>query len=713
MVLALNAAAGDVGVLLGFVAAVMGMAVIGWGLFTHREPVVRSGRIYAWLILGGAVLAVAAMEHALLTHDFRIVFVAQNNARRTPLLYTITGLWSALAGSILLWALVLSIYLAAMVWHFRRRAGDSVVAWATFVVYGVAAFFFALMVGPANPFRTVVGAIPAHGLGPNELLQDNPLVLFHPPLLYAGFVGFTIPFSFAIASLITGRMGEGWLLETRRWTLVAWGCLTLGIILGAWWSYQVLGWGGFWAWDPVENAALLPWLCGTAFLHSVVAQERRGVLRVWNLTLVISAFTLTILATFLTRSGVVESVHAFSNSNLGPVLLGFLGVIVAMSIGLIAWRGDKMRSPVGIDSMVSREGLFLLNNLLFAAFAFVVLVGTLFPLLVEALQHHQATVGSPYFDDMATPVVLTLLFLMAIAPVLPWRKTSPGVMRRRLALPAWVAAGVLVVCVVAGVRGFAPLVAFSLGAFAGTTAIRQLVLNVRASRIKSRSHKISGTLRGVLGRTSGGMVVHVGIVVMAVAFAAASSYGQRGQVVLRPGQSTTFDGQHLEYVGTRVVRSPSRVATEALVMVNGHGPYTPAVSQFDPGAEGVGTPAIDSTPEHDVYLTVVDLPSSAGQSATLGVVVQPLIMWLWLGAGLIALGILLALVPASVGQSKPASETQREERDDPGDGGGWRAREGIGAKLTDPSSDGADELDAERTGTGKVQVGSSDGALVR
>ena len=249
---------------------------------------------------------------------------------------------------------------------------------------------------------------------------------FHPPILYLGFVGFTIPFAFAIASLITGRIGEGWQLATRRWTLFAWAFLTVGIVLGAWWSYQVLGWGGFWAWDPVENASFLPWLCATAYLHSVLVQERRGLLRVWNLSLVIATFSLTILGTFLTRSGVIESVHAFSDSDIGPLLLGFFGVVMATGVGLIAWRGDRLRSPGGIDSVVSREGAFLVNNLLFVVFAFVVLLGTVFPLLYEAFRGQQVTVGAPYFNAMTLPIGLALLFLMSIGPALPVAQDDGG-----------------------------------------------------------------------------------------------------------------------------------------------------------------------------------------------------------------------------------------------------------------------------------------------
>ncbi|HXW38284.1 MAG TPA: cytochrome c biogenesis protein CcsA, partial [Acidimicrobiales bacterium] len=332
----MNGALGQTGVLLGFCAAAAGVVVLATGLARRRAATLRHGLLYAPVVLLGGVVATAAMEHALLTHDFSLTYVADNNSRATPALYSVTGLWSALAGSILLWAVVLGGYATAMAWRFRRRAADPLVGWAALVVYVVAAFFFGLMLGPANPFTHVVGAVPGNGLGPNSLLQDNPLVLIHPPMLYLGFVGFTLPFAFAVAALATGRLDDDWQRETRRWTLFAWAFLTMGIILGAWWSYEVLGWGGFWSWDPVECAALLPWLVGTAYLHSVMVEERRGLLRIWNLSLVVAAFSLTILGTFLTRSGVVESVHAFSTSTLGPLLIGFFVVVVVVGFGLIA-----------------------------------------------------------------------------------------------------------------------------------------------------------------------------------------------------------------------------------------------------------------------------------------------------------------------------------------------------------------------------------------
>jgi cytochrome c-type biogenesis protein CcmF len=635
-----NAALGHSGVYLALAASIVGVVVIAYGLARNRPESARTGRVYATLVLGGAVLATVAMERALITHDFSLAFVAANNSRSTPLLYTVTGMWSALAGSILLWGLILAGYIVAMVWRFRRQAADPLVAWATLVTLVVAAFFFGLMAGPSDPFRTVAGAVPANGLGPNVLLQDNALVAFHPPILYLGFVGFTIPFAFAIASLVTGRIGEGWQLATRRWTLFAWAFLTVGIVLGAWWSYQVLGWGGFWAWDPVENASFLPWLCATAYLHSVLVQERRGLLRVWNLSLVIATFSLTILGTFLTRSGVIESVHAFSDSDIGPLLLGFFGLVMATGVGLIAWRGDALRSPGGIDSMASREGAFLVNNLLFVAFAFVVLLGTVFPLLYEAFRGQQVTVGAPYFNAMTLPIGLALLFLMSIGPALPWRKATASTLRDRLMVPAWAGALVIVGCVAGGVRGLAPLAAFGLGGFAAAANARQLVLSARAAHRSG-----AGAWRGLVGRANGGMVVHLGVVVIAVALAAATSFGHRSEVTLRPGQVAMSDGHRITFEGLTQVRSPARTATEALVLVDGRGPLLPAVSQFGQNTEAVGTPAIDSSLVDDVYLTVDALPAKAGGPVTIGVTVQPLVVWLWGGGLLLVVGSALAAVP--------------------------------------------------------------------
>ena len=639
----MNAVLGQSAVLLGLLAALLGSATLVTGLARRRPALLQLGRSFVWLVLAAALLGAAVMERALLTHDFSLAYVADNHSRSTPVLYTVASLWAALEGSILLWALVLAGYLGAMAYRFRSRMDDPLVGWAMLTGLLVAAFFFALMVGPANPFREVAGAVPADGPGPNPLLQNHPLMAFHPPMLYLGYVGFTVPFAFALGSLATGRVGEGWLVETRRWTLFAWGFLTVGIVLGAWWSYEVLGWGGYWAWDPVENASFLPWLTATAYLHSVVVQDRRGMLRVWNLSLLVATFSLTILGTFLTRSGILNSVHSFTESPIGPAILGFFAVIVAVGVGLIGWRGDRLRSPGAIDSPVSREGAFLANNLLFAAFAFVVLLGTVFPLVAEAVGGERISVGRPYFDRMTTPVALCLLFLMAVAPVLPWRKGSGELLRHRLRGPAWLATATVVACVAMGLRGLAPLLAFGLGAFAAGTAGQQL----------ARSCRRDGW-RGLVGRSSGGMVVHLGVVVVAVAFAASSAYGHRGELRLEPGQTRSFAGHRLTYLGTRTVQHPNRRSVQAEVKVDGGRVFRPSLNQFPFATQAVGTPSVRTGPLEDVYLTLVAAPRQEGDPAVIGVVVQPLVMWLWVGGALMALGTGLAAASWRRRRSPPA-----------------------------------------------------------
>jgi cytochrome c-type biogenesis protein CcmF len=637
----------------GTAASVLGVATLGAGIHLKRPALLQLARRYVFVVLLAAIGAFVVMQSALFAHDFSIAYVADNVARATPGLYTFTAAWSALEGSILLWALALSAYVAFTTWRFRARADDPLVAWATLVQLVVLAFFFLLMLFPANPFQLVHGSMPVDGQGPNPLLQNNPLVAIHPPILYAGFVGFTIPFSFAIAALVTARFGEGWLADVRRTTLVAFGFLTVGILLGALWSYAVLGWGGYWGWDPVENASLLPWLTAVAFIHSVMVQERRGMLRVWNLSLVIATFCLTILATFLTRSGVLNSVHAFSNSSIGPWLLTFFGISAATGVGLIAWRGDKLRSPGRIDSPLSREAAFLLNNLLFAGFALVVLTGTVFPLLVQALQDKDITVGEPYFVKLGAPIGLALLFLMGIGPALPWRAATAQTLRDRLLVPAWVGAGTLVVCVVAGASGIADVLAFALGAFVLASVARSVHVGVRARRRATSEAIPTATYRAVRGnpRLYGGLVVHVGVVVLAMALATTSGYTTKREVRLEPGQSATVRGFTVTYLRTTTEESAQKTTIAAEVQgrrgSKSLGTFRPAISTYPNFSGGIGTPAIHTDPWHDLYLTLVSAPTAgkANGAITLGIQVGTFVMWLWIGGVIMALGIVLALTP--------------------------------------------------------------------
>ena len=630
----MNLALGRAGITLGFAAAVLGAVTVGYGLIRHRPELVRLSRWYAGLVFLGGLLAAIAMERALITRDFTVLYVADNGSTKTPALYNFATLWGALEGSIILWALILGGYLMAVVVKFRKRLADPLVGWAIFTMLIVCIFFFWMLVGPANPFKSFSPSVGFDGPGPNPLLQNHPLMAFHPPMLYLGYVGFTVPFAFAIAALITGRVGEGWLLATRRWTLIAWGFLTAGILLGSWWSYEVLGWGGYWAWDPVENASLMPWLTGTAYLHSVLVQERRGMLRVWNISLLCATFALTILGTFITRSGIIESVHAFTTSGIGIALISFFALIVLSTVVLIGWRGDRLRSPGRIDSPLSREGAFLANNVLFAAFAFVILLGTLFPLIVEAINDDRISVGVPYFNRMTMPIGLTLLFLMAIAPVLPWRKASGELLRHRLIWPAWIGVGSMIFAVAIGARGFAPVLAFGLGGFAAGSAGRQVVLATRRQG-----------WRGLVGRANGGMIVHLGVVMIAVAFAASSSYVRQAEFTLTQGQSAQFAGHELVYVGQNIKQESAKIVDQVLITIDGTGPWAPSLNKFANGNQTIGTPSVRTTFTDDVVLSVIDIKDGENGSVTIRVTVQPLIMWLWIGGGVMALGTLLAVFP--------------------------------------------------------------------
>lgn len=629
----INRAFGQAGLLLVLAAAVSGAASTVYAIRSGNRRILRQGPVYAVLGAAGAVLAVAMMQRALITRDFSIEYVQQVGSPDTPRLYNIAAMWSALEGSILLWLLILAGFTAAVGWRFRKRTDDPLVGWALVVMFVVLAFFALVSFGPATPFAAGAETFPPGG--PNPLLQNHILVLFHPPILYLGYVGMTVPFAFAIAALITGRLGEGWLLETRRWALFSWAFLTLGILLGAWWSYEVLGWSGVWAWDPVENASLLPWLTATAYIHSVLVQERRGMLRVWNLSLLVSTFCLTILGTYLTRSGILSSVHAFGDGPVGNYLLGFFGVVLATSLGLIAWRGDRLRSPGTIDSPLSREAAFLANNVVFALFAFVVFLGTLFPLLIEAFQDRRITVGEPYFDRLTMPIGLLLLFLMAVAPVLPWRKASSELLRERLFWPAVFGVACLAVAVALGASGWAPLVAFGLGGWAAGASLRQVALAARRNG-----------WRGFVGRANGGMIVHLGVILIAVALAASNSYTRSGTLALEAGEPVDFGGHTFELHDVVVEETSVGPATIANVLVDGEQVYRPRITLYTAFGQNIGTPSVRTGLVKDVYLTLEGRNSETPDTeATIRVFIKPMIVWLWIGGGLMAVGTLLAAFP--------------------------------------------------------------------
>jgi cytochrome c-type biogenesis protein CcmF len=650
----MNAIVGFGFVALGLAASVFGAAGGAYALLSGRLRLLSTIRQWVWLVVAAAVGAFAVMEIALFQRDYELAYVTKVGSDDTPALFNFAALWSSLEGSILLWVLVLAGYLAAMVVKFADRRHDPLFGWAIVVMLIVTSFFFALLVGPANPFLTVDVPADFNGPGPNPLLQNHILVAFHPPMLYLGYVGFTVPFAFAIAALITGRVGEGWLVATRRWTVAAWGFLTFGIVLGAWWSYEVLGWGGYWAWDPVENASLLPWLTGTAYLHSVIVQERRGILRVWNLSLLCATFALTILGTFLTRSGVVASVHAFADGAVGPWLLVFFSVVTVASVGLIAWRGDELRSPGSIDHPVSREGAFLANNVLFGALAFVVLLGTVFPLVAEAWNGTRLTIGRPYFDSLGRPLGLTLLFLMAVAPVLPWRKASTDVVLNRLFWPGVLGVLSMAAALVLGGRGFVSVLAAGLAGFAGGAALRQVLLACRRSG-----------WRGLVGRTNGGMIVHLGVVLLAFGLTASESYRSDRTVLLERGDEVTIEGHRFRYLEAGADVNDRRLRTFALIEIDGDDVYAPAITNFRSSGMVVPTPSVRSGIAEDLFLVLDELPDRGTDAIRLRVVVRPMVSWIWAGGILMAIGSVLALIPTGRIQLGRRRDLERVELPEP------------------------------------------------
>ena len=633
LVASVSAQLGRAFLLVGFLAAFFGAFAAAVGARRGDPKTLRLVPRFVTLSVVMAVAAFAVMEWAMITRDFSLLYVQKVGSYSTPALYNFAAVWSALEGSILMWVLVLAGYVAAVAWWMRRRFSEPLVGWALAVMLAVLAYFFLLSFGPANPF--VVGPPGVlDGPGPNPLLQNHVLVMFHPPILYLGYVGMTVPFAFALAALIAGKVEDGWLHLTRRWTVAAWGFLTFGIALGGWWSYEVLGWSGVWAWDPVENASLLPWITGTAYIHSVMVQERRGLLRVWNVSLLIATFSLTILGTFLTRSGVLNSVHAFSESDIGPWLLAMFAVVVAVSLVLVFLRGDQLRASGAVDSVFSREGAFLVNNVLFAVFAFVVLLGTVFPLVVEAIQQRQIVVGEPFFDRLTIPIGLTMLFIMAVAPVLPWRRDGSDLLSQRLLGPALVGVASLTFSIAVGATGLAPLLAFGLGGFAGGSALRHLVRAVRVQR-----------LRGFVGRANGGMVVHLGVILICVALAASNSFTRSQEIDLVAGKTARFAGHTFELMDVVEVRDQRSTSVRALVSVDGGKAYAPSITKYTRIGMNVGTPSVRTSFSHDVYLALEPPVRQDSGQARIKVFVKPMILWLWIGTFVMALGTVLAVLP--------------------------------------------------------------------
>ncbi len=643
--------------LLGRTAVLLALAACAVGLVTgvvaavRRSPeALRWSRWMAYAFFGASTLATGLMEYALLTHDFSVDYVAEVGSRSTPVWVSIVSLWSSLDGSILLWAFVLGLFMAVFAWSTKGRHPEQT-PWALATVHFVGVFFAFLVAGVANPFGLVDPA-PADGPGPNPLLQNHILMVVHPPMLYLGYVGMTIPFAMGAAALFAGRLDAAWTRALRRWMLVPWGFLTVGIILGGWWSYEVLGWGGWWAWDPVENASFMPWLTATAFVHSAMVMERKDQLKGWTISLVLATFLLTLLGTFMTRSGVFNSVHSFTQSPIGPVFLGFLGVCLVGSVLLVAARVDAMSPPKeGLAGPASREMAFLGNNLLFAAFTFTVLIGTVYPLLNEAITGKQISVGQPYFDRMSAPIGIGIVFLMGVGPVLPWGRVEGAAALRRLAVPAVSAVVALGLGLLGGQRSGWVLATIALSGFALGATVLEVIEPARA-RARALGEGLGTAFGQVLvkaRRRYGGYIVHVGVLIIAVAHAVATATTEKTTVTLIEGGSTQVGEYALTYLGAESLDEPHRRSLVARFGVSRAGEelgvLAPRLNHYKTMGQPIGTPEVRSGLDEDLYLSLINVDPVA-RSASVDVLIEPLVWWLWFGGGVMSLGTVVAAWPA-------------------------------------------------------------------
>ena len=623
--------------------------VVGaYAAWRGRRRLLDSATNALFAAFGAAAVAALVLLAALAGRDFSFAYVADSTSRELPMPYTLAAFWSGQAGSLLLWLLVLTGAASAAILLNRRLVRD-VLPWTVPIVAGVAAFFAFLLVGVASPFETQ--AVPADGAGMNPSLQ-NPYMIAHPPMLYLGYVGLTIPFAFAMAALASRRTDERWIFATRRWTLGAWTFLGFGILLGAKWAYEEVGWGGWYAWDPVENAALMPWLVATAFLHSVMVQEKKDMLRVWNVILVAGAFALSLFGTFLTRSGVVSSIHSFTQSSIGPFFLGFIAVVAAASIALILSRLPLLRARTRLESLVSREAAFLYNNLFLVALALTILWGVVYPLVSEAVRGVAVSVGAPYYDFFAVVFGMPLVLLMGVGPGVAWRRASLRSLGRQLAWPAGVAllAGAALLLAGAG-SSPAGVVGYTFAAFVMSTIVLEFARGTRARKSLGTGGWWAA-FTGLVGRNRrryGGYVVHAAIVILLVGAIGIGGFSTTREARLDPGESMTVGDYTLLYTGTEQRRGPNAQELRAQLAVE-RGDESLGTMQAGKNRYLAEEQTSNEVGIHTSWLRGEDLFVIADQfnadgSVYLKAIVNPLVNFIWLAGLVFVLGSVVAMWP--------------------------------------------------------------------
>ena len=637
---------------LGSAAAIVALALALWGAVaaatgarTGRPALVLSAQHAALGVFVLVTACFALLTYAFLTFDFSVRYVAINTNLGTPFYYRITGVWGALEGSIILWTWMLALYTLIVILRHRESAHE-LYPWVLTVMLSVMAFFLLVITVAAPPFARLT-PVPADGRGLNPLLEDTGMIT-HPVALYLGFTGVTVPFAFALAALITGRVGDAWITLTRRWSIIAWYFLSLGLLIGGWWSYHVLGWGGYWAWDPVENAAFMPWLTATAFLHSVMVQERRRMLKLWNLWLVILTFGLTLFGTFLTRSGVIASVHAFTQGSIGVFFLSFLALVLLTALALLAWRWDALSAQGELDSVVSRESAFLLNNVLLVAAAFTVFFGTVFPLLSEAVRGVKVSVGAPFFNQVNVPLFLALIFLMGVGPLIAWRRASPDNLRRSFLWPVAVGVAAAALFSALGIRSTLAVLALALTVFVAATIAVDFSRATRARlRMGERLLPAMGGLLRRHNRRYGGFVVHLGILIVTLGVTGSQAWSVQTETTLRRGEAAELAGYRVRFDGlTATEESNHFKVAGAFTVSNGRvlSVLRPAKKFYPQEQSPIAGVDYRLGFGEDVYLVLGDFARD-GSEATVKLQVNRLVSWIWIGGAVLTLGALLAILP--------------------------------------------------------------------
>jgi len=647
---------GSFALLLAFLC---GLYAFGGGIaaiVTRRPLLIKSARNAGMAVCVLIWLAFASLAYLFQTDNFSMAYVVEHSNRTLPAFFKFAAIWAGQQGSLLFWSFLLSIYVFSVLFAYRGKHPE-LMPYVGVVMVGVQLFFLTLNNFISSPFQILGSAAPSgamqwimrgDGNGLNPLLQ-YPEMVIHPPILYSGYTGFTIPFAFALAALLGRYPGEKWIHLTRRWTMIAWGFQGVGILLGAHWAYAVLGWGGYWMWDPVENASLMPWLTGTAFLHSVMMQEKRGMMRVWNVWLVFTTFLLTIFGTFLTRSGVVNSVHAFAQSSIGPWFLGFIGLVLAVCAAAYWKNRDYLRSDNTLDSLVSRESSFLFNNLILLVACVAVISGTLFPVLSEWVRGTKISVGAPFFNKINLPIGLFLLFLTGVGPLLAWRKTSMASLRKNFGGPLLIGIVAGGAGMILGLRNFYVIVCLILSVFVTLTILLEFYRGARVIASRASTNLLSAVAQLTMRNTRryGGYVVHFGIVLIFIGISGTAFNQDKqmdmpigAQMQIGPYRLThqTFDSQPLgNYNSERATIAVDRGGKQIIMLY-------PEKRFYSSNQESGTMVAIYSTLKEDLYVVYAGR-SPETQQPVIHAYLNPLVKWIWLGGAVVVLGTLLALVP--------------------------------------------------------------------